>query len=152
MSSWSQQTSQVLTGGCGNSGCALTDVEFAGDHSHAWSLSTQLPTTPAIPFKVFNTTQADLNSGAAWTDVTANLPLNPNKTQGSSIVPNPNNVNDAYLSVSGFTSVTGIGHIFRTTDFGASWTRSDGTGGSARCRTSQLQRCWLTGATLPATR
>ena len=72
-----------------------------------------------------------LNGGAAWTDVTKNLPLDPTKTQGSPIAPNPNNVNDAYLGVSGFTSVTGIGHVFRTTDFGASWARSDGAGGAA---------------------
>jgi len=132
MLSWRAQTSQVLTGGCGSSDCALSDLEFAGDHSHAWSLSIQLRGTPAAtPFKVFNTAQADLDGGAAWTDVTAHLPLDPTKTQGSSIEPNPNNVNDAYLSISGFTSVTGFGHVFRTTDFGVSWTRSDGVGGSA---------------------
>ena len=132
MMNWAPQTSQTLTGGCGDSSCALSDLEFGADHSHAWSLSIQLPAIPSFfPFKVFNTTQADLNSGAAWTDVTKNLPLDPTKTQGSSIAPNPNNFNDAYLGVSGFTSVTGIGHVFRTTDFGASWARSDGFGGAA---------------------
>jgi len=54
------------------------------------------------------------------------LPFEADKTEGSSIAPNPNNVNDAYLGVSGFTSVTGVGHVFRTTDFGVSWQRADG--------------------------
>jgi hypothetical protein len=133
MFTWQQQTSQVVTGGCNSPACALNDLEFASsDHSHAWSLSAQTNfKTPPTPFKVFNTVQANLDSGAAWNDVTANLPLNPATAQGSSIVPDPNNSEDAYLSVSGFTAVTGVGHVFRTTDFGTTWAREDGFGGTA---------------------
>lgn len=46
-------------------------------------------------------------------------------------MPDPNNSEDAYLSVSGFTAVTGVGHVFRTTDFGTTWAREDGFGGTA---------------------
>ena len=134
MITWSPQTSQVLTGGCGESDCALSDLEFAR-RSQPRLVAVESTAGPAsdVSFKVFNTAQADLNSGAVVDRRYRNLPLplDPTKTQGSSIAPNPNNVNDAYLSVSGFTSVTGIGHVFRTTDFGASWARSDGVGGAA---------------------
>ena len=37
----------------------------------------------------------------------------------------------AYLSISGFTAATGVGHIYRTDDFGATWSRADGNGGLA---------------------
>jgi hypothetical protein len=33
------------------------------------------------------------------------------------------------LAISGFTSATGVGHIFRTADSGATWTERDGQGG-----------------------
>ena len=130
MNSWQPQTSQFLGG-------VLSDLEIVGgNHSYAWSLSEQNPkTVPATPFKVFNTAQVSLNHGAVWNDVTANLPFDSAKTQGSSIAPNPNNINDAYLGVSGFSAVTGIGHVFRTTDFGTSWARRDGAGELRHCRT-----------------
>ena len=122
-----------LTGGCANNACALQDIEIApGDRTRAWSLSTQTgSTSPVTPFKLYNTTQADLNTGAAWSDVTANLGFSAGATQATGIALNRNNPDDAYLSVSGFTGATGVGHIFRTTDFGATWVRSDGAGGAS---------------------
>jgi photosystem II stability/assembly factor-like uncharacterized protein len=118
---------QDLTGGCTSGACALQDLEFApSDHTIAWALSKQSGTTP---FKLFNTTQADLNSGATWNDVTGNLPFNSASTQATGIAPDPHDANNAYLSISGFTAVTGVGHIFKTTDFGTTWTRADGAGG-----------------------
>ena len=127
------QTAQDLTGGCANNACALQDIEIApGDRTRAWSLSTQTgSTSPVTPFKLYNTTQADLNTGAAWSDVTANLGFSAGATQATGIALNRNNPDDAYLSVSGFTGATGVGHIFRTTDFGATWVRSDGAGGAS---------------------
>ena len=63
--------------------------------------------------------------------MTGNLPFDSASTQATGIVPDPNNTNNAYLSISGFTAMTGVGHIFTTTDFGATWTRADGAGGSS---------------------
>ena len=123
MFTWSRQTAQDLTGGCPGAGCALQDLEITSDHTRAWSLSLQSGTAP---FELFNTTQADHNSGATWDSVTVNLPFDFTKTQATGIATNQNNPQDAYLSVSGFTASTGIGHLFRTTDFGANWQRTDG--------------------------
>jgi photosystem II stability/assembly factor-like uncharacterized protein len=92
----------------------------------AWALSMQSGSTP---FKLSNTTQANLNSGAFWNDVTPNLPFSPVATQATGIALDPNNVNNAVLTVSGFIAVTTVGHIFKTTNFGATWTRADGAGG-----------------------
>ena len=126
---FTRHSPQDLTGGCTSGACALQDLEFApSDHTIAWALSKQSGVTP---FKLFNTTQADLNSGATWNDVTNNLPFDSASTQATGIAPDPNNANNAYLSISGFTSMTGVGHIFTTTDFGATWTRADGAGGSS---------------------
>ena len=63
--------------------------------------------------------------------MTGNLPFDSASTQATGIALDPNNANNAYLSISGFTSMTGVGHIFTTTDFGATWTRADGAGGSS---------------------
>jgi photosystem II stability/assembly factor-like uncharacterized protein len=123
------QSPQDLTGGgCGN--CALQDLEFASNTSNtlAWALSMQ---NGATPFKLSNTTQANLNNGAVWNDVTSHLPFSASATQATGIAPDPNNVNNAVLSVSGFTAKTGVGHVFKTTDFGATWTRADGAGGAS---------------------
>src|SRR5208282_1476400 len=86
------------------------------------------------PFKIFTTDQADLQvdagqpGGAQWTDKTSQLPpiVFPDSTQATGIAVDPFNYNIAYLSLSGFTSATGMGHVFVTTDFGGSWTQADG--------------------------
>ncbi len=115
MLTWQQQTSQDLTG-CANSTARCKTLEFApSDNTKAYALSMQ---SGAKPFKLFNTTQADLNSGATWTDITSNIPFNTSLTQASGVAIDPNNSNTVYLSVSGFKANTGIGHIFRSTDFG----------------------------------
>ncbi len=126
----SLQSPQNLTGGCNNSRCALQDLEFASSTSNtmAWALSMQAGSTP---FKLSNTTQANLNNGAVWNDVTSHLPFSAAATQATGITPDPNNVNNAVLSVSGFTASTGVGHVFKTTDFGATWTQADGAGGAS---------------------
>jgi hypothetical protein len=134
MSTWSRQTTQDLTGGCQTGACALQDLEFApSDDTVAWALSMQtFSTSPATPFKVFVTTQANLSvdsthpNGALWTDVTANLPFSASDTQATGIAISPFNPGTAYLSVSGFTAATGIGHVFVTTDYGAYWSQADG--------------------------
>jgi hypothetical protein len=124
-----QQSPQDLTGGCTTGACALQDLAFApSDPGRAWALSKH---SDSIPFKLWNTTQAHLDSGVTYNDVTGNLPFNSVSTQATGIALDPNNVNKAYLSLSGFTAATGVGHIFKTTDFGATWTRADGTGGSS---------------------
>jgi photosystem II stability/assembly factor-like uncharacterized protein len=120
------QSPQNLTGGCSSSFCALQDVEFASN-TRAWALSMQSGSTP---FRLSNTMQANLNSGASWNNVTPNLPFNPAATQATGIAADPNNANNAVLSISGFTASTGIGHIFKTADFGATWTQADGAGGA----------------------
>ena len=87
---------------------------------------------PRIGFAVSNTDQANLNSGVTWNDVTANLPFDFQADAGdreSRLDPNPGRDGVAYLSISGFTAATGIGHIFQTTNFGKNWTRMDGAGG-----------------------
>jgi len=120
----SLQSPQILTG-CLNSSCSLQDIEFASTNQ-AWALSMQ---SGLAPFKLFNTIEANLNSGALWTDVTPNLPLNPAASQATGIAVDPNNSNKAVLSISGFTAATGIPHLFKTADFGATWSRADGAGG-----------------------
>ncbi len=134
MSTWSQQTTQDLTGGCQTGACALQDLEFAPSNDHvAWALSMQtFSTSPATPFKVWVTQQANLSvsstypNGGLWTDVTGNLPFSAGNTQATGIAVSPFNPGTAYLSVSGFTAATGIGHVFVTTDYGAYWSQADG--------------------------
>ena len=133
MLTWQQQASADLTGGCADGTCALQDIQFAAsDHTKAWALSTQSGSTQ---FKLFTTTQADQNSGATWTDVTAKLEAafpsgkTAANTQATSVAIRPDNPSVVYVALSGFTAATGIGHVYRTTDSGRSWTRADGTGG-----------------------
>ncbi len=128
MLSWQAQ-SDNLTGSCPlkNGFCSLQDIEFVPNTTMAWALSMQ---SGSIGFAVSNTTHADLNSGVTWTDVTANLPFSSAQTQatGIGVDPNPGRAGVAYLSISGFTAATGVGHIYQTTNFGKSWNRADGKG------------------------
>jgi hypothetical protein len=136
MATWAQQTTQDLTGGCNSGACALEDIEIApSDHTKAYALSMETSTTfRPTPFKIFTTDQADIQvnpgqpGGAQWTDKTLQLPpiVFPDSTQATGIAVDPFDYRVAYLSLSGFTSATGIGHIFMTTDFGGSWTQVDG--------------------------
>jgi hypothetical protein len=136
MATWAQQTTQDLTGGCNSGACALEDLEIApSDDTKAYALSMETSATfRPTPFKIFTTDQADIQvnpgqpGGAQWTDKTSQLPpiVFPNSTQATGIAVDPFDYRVAYLSLSGFTSATGIGHIFVTTDFGGSWTQADG--------------------------
>ncbi|HEY2108154.1 MAG TPA: hypothetical protein VGH29_20315, partial [Candidatus Binataceae bacterium] len=131
MTTWHTQSNN-LTGSCGvnNGSCALQDIEFVPNTTMAWALSQQ---SGNIGFTVSNTIKADVNTGVVWNNVTASLPFNSALTQATGIAadPTPSHGSVAYLSISGFTAATGIGHIFRTADFGKTWTRADGAGGSS---------------------
>jgi hypothetical protein len=136
MGTWSRQTTQDLTGGCNSGECGLEDLEIApSDHTKAYALAMETSTTfRPTPFKIFTTDQADMQvsggqpEGAHWTDKTAQLPpiVFPDSTQATGIAIDPFNASVAYLSLSGFTSATGMGHVFVTMDFGGSWTQADG--------------------------
>ena len=128
MLTWQVQEPNDLTSGCVGGGCSLQDLEFVPSDNHrAWALSVN----DGGGFKVFNTTQANLDSGAAWSDVTGNLPFDTSATQATGIEVDPVQSQTAYLSISGFSAATGVGHIFRTNDFGATWTQADGVGGGS---------------------
>ncbi len=131
MLSWQVQSNN-LTGSCPikNGNCSLQDIEFVPNTNMAWALSMQ---TGSVGFAVSNTIHADLNSGVTWTNVTAKLPFSSAQTQatGIGVDPNPGRAGVAYLSISGFTAATGVGHIYASTDFGATWSRADGDGGAA---------------------
>ena len=136
MATWARQTTQDLTGGCNSGACALEDLEIApADNTKAYALSMETSTTfRPTPFKIFTTDQANLEvsgaqpGGAEWTDKTAELPtiVFPDSTQATGIAVSPFNYSVAWLSLSGFTAATGMGHIFVTTNFGGSWTQADG--------------------------
>ncbi len=131
---WVRQSTQDLTGRCSNGECAIQDLEFAPTaHNIAYALSTQtFETGSPTPFKIFLTTQADVQvdnahpNGGLWNDVSVNLPFSPTTTQATGIAISPFNPAIAFLSVSGFTAATGIGHVFITNDSGAHWFRDDG--------------------------
>jgi HYDIN/CFA65/VesB-like, Ig-like domain len=136
MATWQRQTTQDLTGGCPNGACALEDIEIApSDDSKAYALAMETSTTTRpTPFKLSVTDQADVQvdaahpQGAQWVDQTAQLEpmLFPDQTQATGIAIDPFDYQTAYLSVSGFTAATGIGHVFVTRDFGMSWAQADG--------------------------
>jgi len=134
MLTWSRQSTQDLSGGCVSGSCAIQDLEFApSDSTVAWSLSSQsFETSPATPFRVFVTTEANASvnanhpNGAPWTDVTDALPFSTADTQATSIAVSPFDPAVAYLGVSGSKAATTIGHVFSTRDFGATWTEADG--------------------------
>ena len=136
MATWAQQTTQDLTGGCNSGQCALEDLEIApSDDTKAYALAMETNTTfRPTPFQIFTTNEANIQvsagqpGGAEWTNKTAELPpiVFPAATQATGIAIDPFNYSTAYLSLAGFTSATGMGHIFVTTDFGGSWTQADG--------------------------
>ena len=140
MQSWSPQTTQDLTGGCSNGACAIQDLEFAQSANNvAYALSSQtFATNAATGFKIFQTSQADLQvdgshpNGGAWNDLTINLPFKASRTQPTGLAVNPFNAAVVYLTLSGFSAVTGVGHIFASVDSGAHWFRQDGNSGNTR--------------------
>jgi photosystem II stability/assembly factor-like uncharacterized protein len=125
MFSWQVQSNDLAPSGgvAGN----LVDIEFAPtDHTRAYAVAgaiiSALYSSETHP--VLTTSQADLNSGAQWIDISP--PLGNGFGYPSGIAVDPNNAGDIYLSLTGFTASTGSGHIFRSTDFGTTWTQADG--------------------------
>jgi hypothetical protein len=116
----------------------VQDLEFAPqDDTRAWALSTNEGIGGASSaWMLSNTTEAECPdqpgcSGgvkASWSDVTTNLGFSANATQASGITPDPTDATGktAYLSISGFRATTGVGHVFKTIDFGAHWSEADG--------------------------
>jgi hypothetical protein len=133
---WAVETTQDLTGGCKTGNCALEDLEIApSDDSKAYALALETNTTlRPTAFSLMTTSDANVEvdaghpAGAVWKDVTANLwPLVlPDETQATGVAIDPYDSATAYLSVSGFTAATQMGHVFVTHDFGATWAQVDG--------------------------
>src|SRR5208337_2611794 len=141
MFSWQQQTMQDLTApnGCSRgldalpALCALGDIEFArSDHRVAYAVAMSSSNScfgGPCPLQVYTTTEADFNTAATWSNVTGNLGFDPTATQATGIAIDPLHANIAYLAISGFTQATNVGHIYRTSDSGLSWTLIDGQAG-----------------------
>ena len=153
MAHWAQQTDQDLTSPgtalgapegetCEDQTCSIEDLEFgpvSGKLHPAWALAMS-NLNGTVEFEVSNTNQAnmDINSnppnGGFWTDVTASVDsvlkqtstLGALATQATSIAVDPNNNDVAYLGLSGFTADTQVGHIYKTVNFGTTWTLADG--------------------------
>lgn len=62
------------------------------------------------------------NGGGAWTDVASTLPLR----WVTRVSVDPESSRIAYVTLSGFIQNDYAGHVYRTTDFGASWTNIGG--------------------------
>lgn len=141
---WQRQEPNDLTSGCGEAACSLADIEFdKADHTRACALSSQFvrvddqanPIVKTIfPFKLSCTRQANLAQSAVWSDLTPRLvgAFAPGKTakstQATGVSFDPNDANKLYVSLSGFTKFTGVGHVYRSRDFGQTWTSADGVG------------------------
>jgi hypothetical protein len=130
--------------------CAVEDLEFGpvnGSIHPAWSLAmSNLAGT--VAFAINNTSQANMDitsepqsGGAFWSDVTGGLntlllqtspcsTANPEcgvlSTQATSIAPDPTNYEVAFVGLSGFTANTLVGHVYKTVNFGATWSEADG--------------------------
>ncbi len=139
---WQKQENADLTSGCGEADCSLADIEFdPTNHTRACALSPQfvrvdqvepIVKTTVFPFKLFCTQQADLDHSAIWSDLTSNLERSfprgktAKSTQATGIAFDPNNPSRLYVSLSGFSQLTGVGHVYGSSDFGKTWTRADG--------------------------
>jgi len=130
MLTWNQQSTSDLTSvSCGSTFCDAGDVEFSPvDDTRAWALAMNYR---GEGFEISNTTQANLNSGATWTNQTANFNSAAGAsanvaTQVTGVTPDPFSANTAYVTISGFKASTGVSHVFKTINFGSSW--SDVTG------------------------
>jgi len=131
------QSSGDLTNGCTSGACAVDDIEFLpSNDAIAWAIAMNNGIGGG-GIRVMNTTQADcpdqptcsagVGYPGTWNDRTSNLPFGPTMTQATSIAINPFDTtgSTAYLTLSGFKAITGINHIFKTTNMGASWSPVD---------------------------
>ena len=87
-----------------------------------------------VPSKIQKTTNALAGAGAVWTDITSAATLPTGRT-ATAIGVDANNALIVYASYSGFSGCTfcvdSKGHVFRTTDGGATWQDISGAGGTA---------------------
>ena len=63
------------------------------------------------------------DAGESWTDVTANMPAMPEWMAVRSIAPSTHEAGTAYVAIDGHQVNVRDPHLYRTTDFGASWSR-----------------------------
>src|SRR5262249_8959096 len=114
--------------------CAIEDIEFTPSNQlRAWALA-QSSLDGSVAFALSKTVQAQVQvdaghtHGALWTDVTGNLNsvFSVLNTQATTIAPDPINASVAYLGLSGFSADTGVGHIYKTQNIGATWIEADG--------------------------
>jgi hypothetical protein len=135
MTSFASMSPDLTGAGCAGSSCGIADLEIAPqDHSVAWAITAQIIAIPAVsqaavPFTVWNSSNADNDTGATWNNVTASLTalgISATAAQVTTIAPSPVNTQVAYLGLSGFNAITGVGHIYKTTNFGTSWIEADG--------------------------
>jgi hypothetical protein len=150
MAHWAQQTNQDLTSdgtlegsACTDQECALEDLEFGPNDGRngrpAWALAMS-NLDGSVAFSLSNTVQANQEvasgtpNGAFWSNVSGGINTVLKETnsrgilapQATSIAPDPRNSNVAYLGLSGFTAFTQVGHIYKTVNFGSTWTEADG--------------------------
>ncbi len=162
MAHWAQQTDQDLTSDgtyegnpCESQDCAVEDLEFGpndGQNGYPlWSLSMS-DLYGTVAFAINNTTQAETqltstnSNGAFWSEVTGGLDTTMGNcndlgilaTQATSIAPDPHNSSVAYVGLSGFTSDTMVGHIYKTVNFGTTWAEADGNNCSTLNATTGL--------------
>ncbi len=83
------------------------------------------------------------DGGQNWTDRTAGLP----DRFVESITVNPSNAAEAFITFGGF----GTGHVFRTTNFGATWTNIGGTPGQPTAIPNVPVSAFLIDPTTPTT-
>jgi len=132
---WVPQALQDLTGGCGDGRCALEDLEPVS-HSNGWALAMADPFLQ-YQFILANTTSlnedtSNSTNGGTWTSAMPGLAgagVNGFSTQATGIAVDHVNTSTAYLSLGGFyggAAGSGVGHIYKTTDFGNTWVEADG--------------------------
>ena len=152
MLTWAQQSTSDLTSGtCASTFCDAGDIEFSpADPTRAWAVAMN---NNRHGFEISNTIQANMNSGATWSNVTAafNTAAGANanvNTQITGVTPDPFNALTAYVTISGFKSSTGVNHIFKTIDFGVNWTDVTGDLPDIPCLRMLVDNQDLTGQTL----
>ncbi len=125
---WALAMSNYLNYSLGNSGFAVSNTQLAEcpDQTSCPAPYLNNPTTGMWT----NVTANVVSAFGSTTDPTTGLPANQLSTQATGIAVDPVNAETAYLSLSGFRAATGVGHIYKTTDFGNSWNEADGYAGS----------------------
>ncbi|MGD8328813.1 MAG: hypothetical protein PVJ49_05205 [Acidobacteriota bacterium] len=107
----------------GISGGLTPDNSGAEDHAAISTLS-ESPITPQVIWAGTDdgNVQVSRNGGVTWTNVRANVPRVPGGTWVSRVEASHFDVGEAYLSFDGHRSDDFGTYVFKTTDFGATWT------------------------------